>query len=363
MSGRLCLYTLLMVILVNKLLLIFLVCAASLTATTWHHPSTGSTQFIYAPGILECERAVARYCKSYSASTGQLVTCEHNFQVIDSNNCNSCNFAEIELESAHLDLAMLKHPWKLVSYAASKSLMYILKLRNGTDKISVTGESTNNLTVDSFGIAVDKINIGQQEDIALLDERYDQLVMQHPDTPIVLFGFSRGAATVFNFMATKYTHKDCKNVKAVVLEGCFDAMAHLFVHQMPLLKLIPRSSNVMHQLLGLTLPAYNKDAIAPIEVASLFPQDVPLLFVTSLKDEVVPINATRGLAYAVHNAGHEHVYLLELSHSTHTRYMIDCKLDAQLFESVAHAFYSQYGLSHDIQCANNGIQKLQAIQL
>ena len=48
----------------------------------WVHPAGKATSYLFAPGIHVTERQIAKYCTSYTASTGQTVFAENNFIVL-----------------------------------------------------------------------------------------------------------------------------------------------------------------------------------------------------------------------------------------------------------------------------------------
>ena len=86
--------------------------------------------------------------------------------------------------------------------------------------------------------------------------------------------------------------------------------------------------------------------------------NVPVLFITSKKDTRVPAHSTKNLCTALCNAGYQDIYLLELENSHHSGYMKDPQ-DAAKYQSVVHAFYKKYGLSHNIEYAQQGITLLE----
>lgn len=302
----------------------------------WVHPVKNGiptpTTYLFAPGLFQSEVAISRYCTVYAASTGELFTCAHQFAVINPLYCYSCNFSEIKphYDKNKCDDFLLSW-W---SFCLSFFFYLVAKGRNIIDKISVEDKIFYGLSTHKLDAAA--INIGQELDVQLFSDFYDEHVKTlHQGQDVVLYGFSRGAATIFNFMATVYSKKtkDKKRVKAVVLEACFDSVQSL-AHSLSL--------NWFCDL----FPAYNKEGIEPIKVVHNFPKDVPILFVTSLEDEIVPHQCVSNMYNLLKKYGHKEVYLLELCNSRHTRYMMTSEKEKTAYFTAVHTFYKECGLSY-----------------
>ncbi len=320
-----------------------------LKAHQWSNPYNA---YLFAPGLWSSEHQAAKYCSRYTASTGQTIVGKHGFELINGEYTGACNFSEIRLTK----LAALQEadsswwPRALCMkgvYSLGKS---ILTKSNNRYQVSIeeTPEETPNegLTLNPYILDLQKLNFGQINDIQIVSQEYDKICTGCPNQDIILFGVSRGAAATINFMALEYLKKPQKRVKAIVLEGCFDSFDNLTCLGYPL------SFFTGYQYQGIS-------PISPV-IVRLFTMisnyyQIPILFTTSLKDQRVPAKNTFNLCDALKKAGVKDIYCLTLKNSTHSAYLKDdLHNDALIYEQVVHAFYREYGLSHDPELAQKG---------
>ena len=66
--------------------------------------------------------------------------------------------------------------------------------------ITVTDNPNSKLTVANYTPNFASSNIGQYKDINTLHKTYKKHISKFPDTDVILYGDSRGAATIFNFI-------------------------------------------------------------------------------------------------------------------------------------------------------------------
>ena len=315
----------------------------------WTNPSTW---FLYAPGIFCAEDTICRYGDRYLATTGEWVFGNKNFQTINGSMARGCNFAEIvltDVEKLHAaqESNSAKSLFENMLYKFAN--FFLQKKRNAPFNIIIEGSSKTGYTLNPYFIDLAKMNFGQERDIKILSDNYDICCQKKLSNEIVAYGNSRGAATVFDFIATEYAQKSEKCIKAVVLEGCFDAVRYV---------------TWLNPILSL-LPSYSAYGIAPIndfliqqfvEVCTRY--EIPVLCITSLRDEIVPSDNTKNLCNALKNAGLENFYLLELQRSRHSFYMLDDEEDIRRYLSVVHAFYRYYNLSYNEALAQEGLEEL-----
>jgi hypothetical protein len=316
----------------------------------WTYPHDA---YLFAPGILCAEYLVGKYCPYYETSTGQVVTGNQSFQTVNGLTARSCNFAEIVLtdekkitpgQQRSLTKAFFeKNFYKFANFLLFKRTMEPYD-------IVIQGDSKTGYTLKPYLIDFSKINFGQELDIKILSDNYDQCCNNDMDSTMVLYGNSRGAATAFNFMALEYGKKTDKRIKAVVLEGCFDAVRHV----------------TWLNLILKMLPSYRPKGIAPIEMAVLqkfvencTANSIAVCCITSDTDKIVPSVNTKKLCQNLQKLGLKDFYLLELHHSSHSCYMLDNEEDARRYQSVVHAFYKKYGLSHNARLAQEGYEELE----
>lgn len=310
-------------------------------------PSDRPASYLYAPGLLGCEFIMGRYCPAFVSSiSGEKISWKVGGHVIGKPH-SAVVFPEIDV-------------YKPTCFTANPIKMFINRVRQDMYPMAahfmyerygilVIDNPTSNKTVVNYGFHFSRGNVGQKDDIAAYAKTYAQHIADYPETDIILYGDSRGAATTLNFLAT---HKPA-HVKAAVLEGAFDAMPHVMKHCL----YSDKEASVEKRLTGtlsLLMRRYKKNAPSPYDYAERITDEVPLLFVTSLKDWVVPPQSTFRLYARLKERCFTNVHILVLERSTHPCYMLDDAADRELYESVVHAFYKQYNLPHNAAKAAAG---------
>ena len=164
------------------------------------------------------------------------------------------------------------------------------------------------------------------------------------DGNVVLFGHSMGASTIINYMA----QYNPKNVKAVVLEAPFDTIEHVIRNKIGWLRKLGLGS----LYLSLAHPEYDKYGIRPGNVAHRIHPTVPVIFIHSKKDSLIPVTSSRRMYNAMKKNGHAKVHIFELEEATHTN-ASNCT-DSANYQRVVHAFYKNYGLPCDETLAAEG---------
>lgn len=298
--------------------------------------------YLFAPGILSSEYVVGKYCSHYKASTGESIIGFQALELINGEATLSCNFAEIVLGDISNAKGMLRN--RLNGFAEGIQKWRFQKPYN----IRIEGESEIGLTLKPYLINLFQFNIGQDLDMDIYSKQYDQCCAKNEQGDMVLYGTSRGAATIFNFIATEYSKKTDKRVKAIVLEGCFDAV---------------RNVSMFESLMRL-LPGYKKYGKSPIDLVQDFvtvcnENNIRLLAITSKIDTIVPHKNTMHLCEQLLEKGLKEFYVLELEHSGHRDYTCNDGEDMQRYQKVVHAFYKKYNLPHNPMLAFAGQQELE----
>ncbi len=346
--------------LIHSLLLICLYMPAM--AQEWVNPSPDTlTSYVYAPGVLTSEILMGRYCPTFTASTGETISCSKGIEVIQ-NPATSTNLTEISLKQLNkktikekkkarrasrtkkeifinLLLTPFRALWYTASYCANKVLGFSIKP-------PAQGKATESLHM--YWANPRKVNLAQEQDLALFHDAYirhtDTLQQQdNRHTNVVLYGTSRGSATVFNFAAL-YKPQE---VRAVICEGLFDSLEHVYTTTRSLrircmIRLLRKMGNV------------NEDGIFPITMVEHMPHDMPLLLITSHNDRVVPYECTMNIYQQLRATGHTNVHILVLDKASHVWYP-HCS-EKWLYQNVVHAFYKQYGLPHIPAYAQEGYE-------
>lgn len=310
------------------------------------------TSYLFAPGVHMSERQIARYLgDEYVASTGQRVVLNRPetmpFEVIQKP-YTAVNFPEVNVngsEHATFSKKMLKKPENLVAHLYHKIITARNQFHDKQAAIDIEEAINAGIDINAPFIKREVVNFGQIDDILTLSAAYDQHVDRHFSFPVVLYGVSRGAATTVNFLATKYPTKEIQNVRAVVLEGCFDDIKTIIKGINQKVGGFKRFKKWIKKAFSLVYPGYDPDGHAPHRSAADVPMHLPILLITSKKDLLVPAKSTEKLYRELKKTGHD-VYLLILDHSGHPRYMLDHQEDTATYQAVVHAFYQRYGLAH-----------------
>lgn len=182
------------------------------------------------------------------------------------------------------------------------------------------------------------LNLGQEADLQALNTVIHEVSAHNSSAKKILIGLSRGAVTIFNYVAL-YNPTD---VAALVLESPFDTFTSVLKHFLGPAYLM---SGLCNKIAYSVFPALNKKGPFPSQLVNQIPLNLPIIFIHSKKDSLVPINSSRNLYIALRRRGHEHVYLVELASGKHG-HLLEGK-DYYYYYSMVHCFYKKYGLPHD----------------
>lgn len=195
-------------------------------------------------------------------------------------------------------------------------------------------------------------HLGQLNDINKLHSHIEKL----PVNDFIGFGVSRGAAT---WITTLGTRKISKKLRALVVESPFATMKEVSMYN--LIKYYLEYAHLVFDGINVDQVAdiifksifqsHQIDGIQPINVASGIDKSIPIMLVHSEEDAIIPLNASRELYIALKQAGHEHVYLLELQKGAHAALLWGPQ--GELYRNVIHAFYKHYNLVHDAEFAKD----------
>ncbi len=174
--------------------------------------------------------------------------------------------------------------------------------------------------------------LGQQDDIERLKNAIQEVIQRYPEAIIVLYGFSRGAATIINTLGLlgKINSTLLPYIKGAILESPFADMNDILGH---LLRFLPTETRA--SLFYQIFKNHNLRGEQPIDMETYIPGNIPLLFISCHYDFLVPhtstarlhqkIKATRGvetdqtitlhtqLSYGVH----AHMFCNEYQRAVH----------------------------------------------
>jgi hypothetical protein len=180
---------------------------------------------------------------------------------------------------------------------------------------------------------------------------------------IILWGVSRGTAATFtSFAIEKYPE-----VKLVILEGAIDSIPNVMLNRIShSLNSTRMASSVMPFVNSCfrffkrhSITSYNPDGLSPLDYVNTFPENIPVVFITSEIDREVPHKNTENIAMALARKGKNDVYRLILKHSSHPNYMFDNREDRDAYECFIHAIYKKYQFQHDELLAIKGEKIMQ----
>ncbi len=209
-------------------------------------------------------------------------------------------------------------------------------------------------SVRYHSIDLSNYSLGQITDIESHRKRYRQwLESENREDALVLIGVSRGTSTTFCAFA-EYKYPE---VKLVILEGAIDSIENILPQRVAnTCKINCLSRSITKAVYaGLSFfTKYDRNGPSPLNKVDQFPENVPVVFITSKMDTLVTCENTENIAHALANKGKNDVYLLKLERSSHPNYMFDDKEDRDNYEALIHAIKAEEGLVHDAELAAKG---------
>ena len=281
---------------------------------------------IFYPGLKCSQTQAAKYTQDgFETSTGEWAKCKSPIDAI------------INLHPGpEIDEVHPYHPEESWTTYIKKLPFYTLTtISNWITQVEIDAKTTKQ-TLKKYHIDFFKVNFGQHGDMANHQKKYDHVLENHPETHLILWGVSRGAATTFNSVAhNKY---DTSRIKLTILEGCFDHMENILDSYHPIHKY------TLKQVMNWT--CYQPEGPSPLTSVEKFPHHIPVAFITSNADDVVPAERTEHLAKELAKTGHPNVHLLILEEAPHHNYPIGDTPDQHTYQIFIHALYKHYDLPH-----------------
>lgn len=285
---------------------ILLISISLLTKTNdfWYKPTIEKFSYIYAPGFLSTESSMIKYCPSFTSWTGE------KFK--------------------------------------SKSGGYILGQPHNAVIFSEFLMNPNAKSIFDYKLNLSQTDLGQCKDIQCVYDAYQKHLNIYKDSNIIIHGHSRGAVAAFNFIA-QYKPD---SIKAAILEGIFDDMQHNIKH------FAPSGGNFFEMMLNRTLKfligSYDVKGFTAKDYCKKISADIPLLFVTSLKDTVACPQGVLNLYIDLRLRGFKKVHLLVLDNACHSSYMTNNQKDKEKYENCVHSFYKYYNFPYNPNMAKLG---------
>lgn len=177
-----------------------------------------------------------------------------------------------------------------------------------------------------------KTALGQKPHIEIINHNYN-LLKAESSLPVVIYGVSRGAAAIVNFMGIERP----SNVAALILESPFAHIHDVFRHVVPCASLLPKDF-----ILRSLYPSYNPNGEQPINYINTIHSDIPIALICSKKDKFVPYKSTKKLYNKLIESGKKNVHLLVLENGARA----DLINQAEYLYFI-HAFFKKYNLPYN----------------
>ena len=154
-------------------------------------------------------------------------------------------------------------------------------------------------------------NVAGADDVKQNIEQIKKCIEEFPDKKIVLFGASRGAATMVTTLAN-LDENTISHIKLAIVEAPFDTVESV----------IEASSYIPSLTMGLlrTCTKYKDEQQSPLDAVKndAFPLDLPIAFVTSKTDNRVPNANTQKLIDVLEGKNHKKLHKLVLEDQHHS---------------------------------------------
>ena len=181
------------------------------------------------------------------------------------------------------------------------------------------------------------LNLAGTEDVTQYVNAIKDCIRQHPEKKIVLFGTSRGAATLITTLSV-LTTPQLSHIKLAIAEAPFATVESVLYDTWP--------SPMVPCILGLLewYTQFRREQWSPLDAvrSASFPLQVPLLFVTSEIDKMVPVCNTMQLIDVLQSKEHPDLHHLKLQRSHHSTMSIDDAEDQEAYLNQVRRLYRKY---------------------
>lgn len=194
-----------------------------------------------------------------------------------------------------------------------------------------------------------KCGLAQEHDMKQLKAHIDS----HSDKNLILLGLSRGASTVISAVGA---YKP-KNVKAIIVESPFDNVRSIVSHKASYASWIPCVTSLGNIGASFAFPNYSTCALSPIDYVTYIPDEIPVLFICSKQDSLIPTWSTKRLYNKLKSSrtprGIDNVYLTETEYGHHANILGS---NEHQYRRAVHAFYKKAGLPESTYNAASATQ-------
>ncbi len=309
---------------------------AGFQSPDWVNPTGENVLTLFFQGMMDSQKQCAKFRgeKGMIATTGEHVVCPNSKELIYN-----------PYIGKELDEVLLKND---IRYAWYHPLSCIGTLQEwGFQKqresynYLIEGTEPEQLSVSTHSIDFFKLNFGQERDIEECSRKIEACNQEYPNAKKILWGTSRGAAAWFD----SHAHHNYDNVAMLVCEGCFDTVGHTIANRTPRLLKKLGVHIVFHYLLA-AVTEYKIDGISPITSVDKFPENVPVVFITSKADTKVARECTHALIRALKIRNKNPIHYLCLKEAPHNTYSLGNGEDQEQYLHFMHRLYKKYNLPY-----------------
>lgn len=190
--------------------------------------------------------------------------------------------------------------------------------------------------------------VAQEDDL----EQLHGICQKH--TNVILVGCSRGAGAIINYLGMQKPN----NVIGAVIESPFDDTRNVINYLAKQMNIHKKST--IDAISTKLAPNHKQDGIQPKDHVANICHEIPLLFICTTKDRIIPFESCIELYKASSKAGHSRAHLLIAQHGAHGQ--IINSTDGSMMRNVIHAFYQKYDLPHDPEWAREGAMRFAECQ-
>lgn len=211
------------------------------------------------------------------------------------------------------------------------------------DSQPASGWGFNNATYQITSLLGKKVNrnamfMGQGADIQTISKAVAQIA---PTNPIILYGCSRGAATILTYLG----QHNPPNIAALVLDACPANLPETMHLKLAQLGIAPSMAD---RIFSILFPRYNYEtAITPESaIVNIKNKNIPILLIHSTCDSVVHHTHALRLYKKFLQAGFTNVHLALIPMGRHGYLLQNPTAQTKYLEAV-HSFYQKYNLNHN----------------
>lgn len=266
--------------------------------------------WVFAPGSNASKTQLLKYKRAWTGNDDDMMFLSHKCtgDFIGAN-ATSVDFAEIVQRDVHWSTDWKQWPRQV--FQALVGLMiwfrhggtWSQQKQSGTFRVCYSTKSAGPRVMDHHSLDWREFNLGQHKDMRLFGEALQRHRARFPGQPIVLYGVSRGAATIVNFVASAKPDQ-LEHVVGIVLEGCPDSLPSILMNKVSWMPSLIRDYLVpVAERCWECVTSYSSAGPAPIDNIDKLPKDIPVLFVTSLGDTLISPGSVQRLARKARNQG------------------------------------------------------------